>query len=116
MLADDHFLTEIAAKYEVQPAQIIRWKTEFLQNASKVFSKDNSIIDKIMVQHESEMDELHRQLGQLTTEVNGIKKILENSVLPTEPQKMVDSSNQEIIYLEEYTTPKQLCLIGNEYI
>ena len=87
LLADEHSLTEIAAKYEIQPAQITRWKTEFLENASKAFSKDNSTIDKIKDQHESEVDELHRQLGQLTTEVNWLKKKSRELGLPTEPPK-----------------------------
>jgi len=86
LLADEHSLTEIAAKYEIQPAQITRWKTEFLENASKAFSKEN-YNEPIKLQHESKIDELHRQLGQLTTEVNWLKKKSRELGLPTEPPK-----------------------------
>ncbi len=29
LLSEEHSLNEIAAKYEIQPAQITRWKSEF---------------------------------------------------------------------------------------
>ncbi len=90
LLADEHSLTEIAAKYEIQPAQITRWKTEFLENASRAFSKEDNAIDKLSKQHESVVDELHRQLGQLTTAVNWLKKNLEKSVSPQNRRSMVD--------------------------
>lgn len=87
LLADEHSLTEIAAKYEIQPAQITRWKTEFLDNASRAFSKGDNAVEKLNKQHEAEVDELHRQLGQLTTEVNWLKKKSKEIGLPTEPPK-----------------------------
>ena len=87
LLADEQTLTEIAAKYEIQPAQITRWKTEFLGNASRAFSKDDNAVERLNKQHDAEVDELHRQLGQLTTEVNWLKKKSKELGLPTEPPK-----------------------------
>jgi hypothetical protein len=37
---EEKTLTEIAAKYEVHPNQLSRWKVEFLQNAGRAFNKE----------------------------------------------------------------------------
>lgn len=87
LLSEEHSLTEIAAKYEIQPAQITRWKSEFLKNASRAFSKDNDESDELKKEYESEIDELHRQLGQLTVENNWLKKKSREAGIPTEPPK-----------------------------
>ena len=75
VLSENQTLTEIAAKYELQPNQLTRWKSEFLQNAGRAFSKEVDEVAKLQKQHDEEVDELHRQLGQLTVEANWLKKI-----------------------------------------
>ncbi|SHI98491.1 Transposase and inactivated derivatives [Dethiosulfatibacter aminovorans DSM 17477] len=87
VLREEQTLVEIAAKYEVQPNQLTRWKTEFLKNASRAFSKDKDESEKLQKEHEKEVDELHRQLGQLTCEVNWLKKKSKQFGLPTESPK-----------------------------
>jgi putative transposase len=87
LLSEEHTLTEIAAKYEIQPAQITRWKSEFLKNASRAFSNEKDDTDELKEKHEAEIDELHRQLGQLTVEVNWLKKKSKEAGIPSEPPK-----------------------------
>jgi len=87
LLSEEHSLNEIAAKYEIQPAQITRWKSEFLNNASRAFSKEKDETENLKQQHNAEIDELHRQLGQLTVENNWLKKKSKEVGLPTEPPK-----------------------------
>jgi putative transposase len=74
VLEGNHTLNEIAAKYEVQPNQLSRWKTEFISNAGKAFTKDTDETDKVKQSFEKEKDELLRQIGQLSYEVNWLKK------------------------------------------
>lgn len=87
VLSENQTLTEIAAKYELQPNQLTRWKSEFLQNAGRAFSKEVDEVAKLQKQHDEEVDELHRQLGQLTVEANWLKKKSKQFGLPTEPPK-----------------------------
>lgn len=58
----------------MHPNVISRWKAEFIANADKVFSKEADEAEKIKQSYEQEKDELLRQIGQLTYEVNWLKK------------------------------------------
>lgn len=87
ILKEAQTLTEIAAKYEIQPNQLTRWKSEFIKNASRAFSDDADETEQLKQAHEAQIDELHRQIGQLTVERNWLKKKSEQVGLPTEPPK-----------------------------
>jgi len=73
-LREDKTLSQIAAEYQVHPNLISRWKADFMNNADKVFSKEASEAEKIKQEYEQEKDELLRQIGQLSYEVNWLKK------------------------------------------
>lgn len=74
VLREEKTLSQIAAEYQVHPNVISRWKAEFIANADKVFSKEADEAEKIKQSYEQEKDELLRQIGQLTYEVNWLKK------------------------------------------
>ena len=74
VLKEAQTLTEIAAKYEIQPNQLTRWKSEFIKNASRAFSDDADETEQLKQAHGAQIDELHRQIGQLTVERNWLKK------------------------------------------
>ena len=40
----------------------------------QIFTKDSDELEKVQKKHDSEVDELTRQIGQLTVEVNWLKK------------------------------------------
>ncbi|ANW98741.1 transposase [Thermoclostridium stercorarium subsp. thermolacticum DSM 2910] len=65
---------EIAAEYEIHPNQLSRWKAEFISNAGRVFSKETDEVEKVKQAYEKEKDELLKQIGQLSYEVNWLKK------------------------------------------
>ncbi|WP_405054373.1 transposase [Tepidibacillus marianensis] len=46
VLREEQTVNEIAAKYELNPVMISRWKAEFLERASIVFEKGPSEADK----------------------------------------------------------------------
>lgn len=65
-------LSELALEYQLSPAQISSWKSEFLSNASSAFSskrKDSESKDDLT-------DALFNQIGRLKMENEWLKKKL----------------------------------------
>lgn len=74
-LKDERTLLELSGKYEVHPNQISQWRKQFLANATKAFTGDKSDKDYIN-KLESEKEDLHRQIGEQTMDINFLKKNL----------------------------------------
>lgn len=74
ILKNEKTLSELAAEYEVQTSQLQTWKSEALDKMHQIFTKDSDELEKVQKKHDSEVDELTRQIGQLTVEVNWLKK------------------------------------------
>lgn len=74
ILREESTLNEIAQKYEVSPQLISRWKTEFLNNMPVVFDKKSTEMEQLKQEHEAEKEELINQIGQLTVDMNWLKK------------------------------------------
>lgn len=74
LLREESTLNEIAQKHEVSPQLISRWKTEFLNNMPAVFDKKSVEIEELKQDHEAEKEELINQIGQLTVDMNWLKK------------------------------------------
>ncbi|AHM56370.1 transposase IS3/IS911 (plasmid) [Peptoclostridium acidaminophilum DSM 3953] len=74
LLREESTLAEIAKKYDVSQQLISRWKAEFLSNMSAVFDKKNENIEKIQREHEDEKEHLIKKIGELTLDVDWLKK------------------------------------------
>ncbi|ARF67478.1 transposase [Paenibacillus larvae subsp. pulvifaciens] len=74
VLREEQTVNEIAAKYELSPVMISRWKSEFLERASMVFDKKNNETDKLRKEYESKQEHLQKLVGQLTVEIDWLKK------------------------------------------
>ena len=79
LLREEKPLGELAAEHEISPNQLRNWKKEFLENATRVFSESKQ--EKELRAKEKAMDEERRELmakvGQLTIEVDWLKKNLQ---------------------------------------
>jgi len=64
-------ISEIAAKYEVHPNIVSRWKADALDGLVEIFSSKREKKDK---DQEEVKDELYKQIGQLKVEVDWLKK------------------------------------------
>ncbi len=74
LLREESSLNEVSRKYGVSPQLISRWKNEFIENMPVVFDRKASDVEKVKKQHEVEKEDLIGQIGQLTVEVNWLKK------------------------------------------
>jgi transposase-like protein len=68
-------INELASQYNLHPSQISQWKKEFLDGAKSIFTtrKKNS-------NEQKKIDDLHRQIGEITMEREWLKKKL--SIFP----------------------------------
>jgi transposase-like protein len=70
-IKEDKTLQELASKHGIHSNQISNWKKEFLENAESIFSKENSIKTD-----ESKEKELYSKIGELSVQVDFLKKVL----------------------------------------
>jgi putative transposase len=96
VLREEKTLNEIAAEYEIHPNQLSRWKAEFISNAGRVFSKETDEVEKVKQAYEKEKDELLKQIGQLSYEVNWLKKNLADSKSREDRMKMIDREEKKL--------------------
>ena len=75
-LREESTVNELAAKYEVIPANIRNCKQEFMANAELVFDKEKAVAQykEQLGEKSRQMDELYRQLGKTTTQLEWCKK------------------------------------------
>jgi len=76
LLREENSLSEICSKYEIAPSTLSGWKEQFIKNASMVFNPTKSVknyIDKLK-QAQKKEDELYKQIGKLTAQIEWAKK------------------------------------------
>lgn len=74
LMSGERTPVEIAAAYGVHPTQIHRWKAEAIENMPSLFTRGANEVEKMRKEHEVEKDELVKQIGKLTIEVEWLKK------------------------------------------
>lgn len=74
VLREENTLAEIGNKYNVSQQLISRWKSEFLSNAAVVFDKNNAKTERLVKEHEAEKEALVTKIGQLTMDIDWLKK------------------------------------------
>jgi len=75
VLRGEKELNVIASENEIAPNQIRNWKAEFLENAPAAFDdKKAENLKAELKQKDSETDALYKKVGQLTTQVDWLKK------------------------------------------
>jgi len=94
IIREEKTLVEIAAEHEIHPVQLSKWKKEFLENAETVFGKEAKKAEKIKKAHEKE--KLIKEIGQLTVEVNWLKKNLVSNKNLSERKALVNREDSEI--------------------
>lgn len=80
LLAGDQTVAEIASKHALISKSIQNWKKVFLANASLAFNADAAVADikNTVIEQNKKIDELHRQLGKRTAELEWASKKLQS--------------------------------------
>jgi len=71
-LKGERTIQEIAKEYEVHPVQVSEWKKRMAQGASEVFEGGGKKPQEI--DFDRERDNLHRKIGQLSVELDWLRK------------------------------------------
>ena len=83
LLKGEKDVNNLSSEHTIAPNQIRNWKTEFLENAAMVFDnkKEKDYKETIQIQ-EQEKGDLYKTIGQLTTQVDWLKKKSEQLLGP----------------------------------
>ena len=64
---------ELASHYDIHPTMINNWKRDLLDKASELFDNGKTTI-QVQAETQAQIDELYRQIGQLTVERDFLAK------------------------------------------
>lgn len=74
VLREEDTVNAIASEYGINPVMVSRWKKEFLERASEVFTTGISDAEKELEHEQQRVERLERKVGQLTYELDWVKK------------------------------------------
>jgi transposase len=74
VLMEEKTISEIATENNIHQVILSRWKTEFLERSADVFKKGKSTAEQELEESKEYAAELERKIGQLTYEVDWMKK------------------------------------------
>lgn len=83
LLKGEKTLNEIASENQIQPNLLRKWKNEFLTNAATVFDdkREEKVKEKLEAERR-EKEAYQRKVGQLTMQVDWLKKKSEETLGP----------------------------------
>lgn len=73
MLKDESQVAQIAAQYGVHPSQIYRWKNLAIERFAHLFEEEARQPQQLQ-QLQQELQQLYAEIGQLTLQLNWLKK------------------------------------------
>ena len=92
VLRGEYTLGEIEAQNNVHPTLLTRWKTQAKKNLSEVFENKAAKNRQHALEFEKEKDDLYKQIGKLTTQIELLKKNLVSNNTRNERVAMVESN------------------------
>jgi len=82
IMKEEKTLSQISSEYEVSTTQLSRWKTMALKNLPRLFDEDDKKVQEARLAQQRKEDELYREIGRLTTQLEWLKK--KSGIIPPE--------------------------------
>ena len=70
----DETLSEIASKNGIHPTLLTRWKADAIRNMPCLFEPESRKARKQRKEYETQIEELYKQIGKLTAQLEWLKK------------------------------------------
>ena len=74
LLGDESTLNQVAAKYQLNPQMLSKWKCEFVKNAAVVFERNKDNTEKPKKEMEEKEARYQQIIGQQSYEIHWLKK------------------------------------------
>lgn len=75
-IKEEKTIAQIGSDFEINPFNVKAWKKQFLENMEVVFDRELQVkaYKDALENEQNKTDELHRQIGELTAQLNWAKK------------------------------------------
>ena len=77
-------VSEIAREYEIHPVQVSQWKKEIQERLPEIFGRKPEVSAKDLERQERQ---LHQKIGQLTVEVDWLKRKCRQLNIPLDDKR-----------------------------
>lgn len=74
ILKEEQSLNELSSKYGIHVNQLSRWKKAVLEQLPHAFDRAQKDQERMQKTYQEKIDQLYREVGQLTTELTWLKK------------------------------------------
>ncbi|MDA3833769.1 MAG: transposase [Spirochaetales bacterium] len=74
LLKEEKSVAQISSEYKVHPNQLYRWKKQGTVQFHEVFEDRHKEVRELEQDHQKKLNQLYIEIGQLTTQVNWLKK------------------------------------------
>src|SRR4029453_9847373 len=83
LLKEEKSLAQISAEYGVHPNVLRDWRTQALKGLTTIFARRDDLA-ATKAAHAQQLEELYREIGRLTAQVNWLKKKLPPSLIASD--------------------------------
>ena len=74
LLKEEKTINQIASEYGIHPSQLNQWKKKALEGLPGLFERGENSAQKTEKEHQQQVEQLYKEIGYLTTQVNWLKK------------------------------------------
>ena len=107
LLREEKTLNQIASEYGVHPSQLSQWKKTALEGLPDLFERKERELRKIEKEHQKEVDHLYKKIGDLTIQVDWLKKNLKK-LCKVDPSVVWQLATGQFV-----TNRENVILVGN---
>ena len=81
LLREEKTINQISTEYGVHPTQLNQWKKTAIEGLPDLFERKERELQKVEKEHQQETDRLYKKIGDLTIQVDWLKKKSEEVML-----------------------------------